>query len=200
MAEEGKIDVSSPYYLGAGDQPGNLITHVILKGDNQLNWSRAITLSFKSRQKFGFVDGTITKPTESKKLLDWETNNSMLVSWILRTIDPEVAASVPYMEEAKKLWDYLEKRFCVSTGPRIQQLRAKIVGCKQTKHMSVEDYYNTLMGLFDDLNQLKPPHGSECEKCTCNLAEKYAKDKEDEKLHQFQIAVDDELYTTVRTN
>lgn len=66
--------------------------------------------------------------------------------------------------------------------------------------MSVDDYYNTLMGLFDDLNQLKPPHGCECGKCTCNLAEKYAKDKEEEKLHQFLISVNDELYATVRTN
>lgn len=200
MAEELKIDVSSPYYLGAGDQPGNLITHVILKGENYLTWSRAITLSFKSRRKFGFVDGTITKPTENKKLLDWETNNSMLVSWILRTIDSKITSSIPYIEEAKKLWDYLEKRFCVSTGPRIQQLRANIIGCKQTKNMPIEDYYNTLMGFFDDLNQLKPPHGCECGKCTCNVAEKYAKDKEEEKLHQFLIGIDDELYATVRTN
>ena len=51
MAEEVKIDVSSRYYLGPEDQPRNLITHVILDADNYLIWSRAITLSFKSRLK-----------------------------------------------------------------------------------------------------------------------------------------------------
>ncbi|KAL2936302.1 Ribonuclease HII, partial [Bienertia sinuspersici] len=32
------IDISSPYFLGTGDQPGNLISHVILKGDNYMMW------------------------------------------------------------------------------------------------------------------------------------------------------------------
>uniref|UniRef100_A0A803LHY3 Retrotransposon Copia-like N-terminal domain-containing protein n=1 Tax=Chenopodium quinoa TaxID=63459 RepID=A0A803LHY3_CHEQI len=70
MGDEGKLDPSSPFYLGAGDQPGNLITHVVLKPDNYLAWSRAITLSLKSRRKYGFIDGTISKPPEKKKLLD----------------------------------------------------------------------------------------------------------------------------------
>lgn len=44
MEVEGKIDPSSPYYLASGDQPGNLITHVLLLGDNHFAWSRAIDL------------------------------------------------------------------------------------------------------------------------------------------------------------
>ncbi|CAO2820213.1 unnamed protein product [Amaranthus hypochondriacus] len=103
MVNDGKIDPTSPFYLGSGDQPGNLITHVILKGDNYLSWSRAISLSLKSRRKYGFVDGTISKPTESKKLLDWDTVNSMLVSWILKAIDPNITVSIPYFDEAKRL-------------------------------------------------------------------------------------------------
>lgn len=78
MEDTGKLDPSCLFYLGAGVQPGNTITNVVLKGDNYLAWSRAITLSLKSRRKFGFIDGTISKPTE-KKSLDWETVNSMLV-------------------------------------------------------------------------------------------------------------------------
>lgn len=59
MTGEDKIDSSSPYFLGSGDQPGNLITHITLKGDNYVAWARAITLSLKARRKFVFVDGTI---------------------------------------------------------------------------------------------------------------------------------------------
>lgn len=67
MVDDGKFDPSSLFYLGPGDQPGNLITHVILKGDNYLSWSREITLLLKSRWKLGFVEGTISKPIEKKK-------------------------------------------------------------------------------------------------------------------------------------
>ncbi|XP_056689078.1 uncharacterized protein [Spinacia oleracea] len=199
--DEGKIDPSSPYYLGAGDQPGNWITHVVLKGEkNYLACSREITLSLGSHRKFVFVDGTITKPTEKKKHLDSVTVNSMLVAWIMRTTYEKVASTVPYFDEAKKLWDYLSKRYRKANGPRLQQLRAVITACKQTKGMSLEEYYATLMGLFDDLNQLKPPHGCECGQCTCDIAGKYGLDKEEERLHQFLIGMDDDLYAVMRSN
>ena len=195
-----RINPTSPFYLGSGDQSGNLITHVILKGDNYLAWVRAITLSLKARRKFRFVDGTIHKPTDPKKLLDWETVNSMLVSWMLRSVDPKVAASFPYHDEAWSLWLYLESRFCVADGPRLQQLRANITICKQLKSMSMEDYYTQLMGWFDDLARLKPLHGCTCGKCTCDVAGRFAADREEEKLHQFFIGVDNNLYATVRSN
>ncbi|KAL2905464.1 Retrovirus-related Pol polyprotein from transposon TNT 1-94 [Bienertia sinuspersici] len=200
MVDDGKLDPSSPFYLGAGDQPGNLITHVTLKGDNYLAWSRAITLSLKSRRKFGFVDGTISKPSDKKKTLDWKTVNTMLVSWILKSIDPKIAASIPYFEEATPLWNYLAKRFCESSRPRLQQLRASITNCHQSKDMSVEDYYTTLMAFFDDLLRLKPPHGCECGSCSCNVAAKYEANREEEWLHQFLVGIDHDKYAAVKTN
>ncbi|GAA0141525.1 hypothetical protein LIER_02651 [Lithospermum erythrorhizon] len=57
MEEFEKIDTSSPYYLGSGDQPGNLLTHVFLHHDNYSGWSRAMTTALKARRKFVFVDG-----------------------------------------------------------------------------------------------------------------------------------------------
>ncbi|XP_075504517.1 uncharacterized protein LOC142541957 [Primulina tabacum] len=200
MADDGKIDPNSPYYLGSGDQPGNMITHVILSTKNYIAWARAIKLSLKARRKFVFVDGTITKPTEKKKQLDWDTVNSMLVSWITRTPDPKLAASIPFQDEAKRLWDYLEKRFCVANCPRLQQLRADITNCRQISNMSIDDYYTHLMGLYDELDRLKPLHACECGNCTCDVASRFAADREEEKLHQFLIGINDELYATVRSN
>uniref|UniRef100_A0A803MAX6 Uncharacterized protein n=1 Tax=Chenopodium quinoa TaxID=63459 RepID=A0A803MAX6_CHEQI len=76
-----------------------------------------MTLTLKSRRKFVFVDGIITKPTE-KKLLDWETINSMLVSWMLRSMEPKLASSIPFHDDAKKLWNYLAKKYCIANGLR----------------------------------------------------------------------------------
>lgn len=194
------IDTSSPYYLGSGDQLGNLITHVILTGDNYVSWVRAMTLSLKARRKYVFIAGTLTKPNDEKKLLDWETVNSMLVSWILRSIDSKLVASIPYHEEARKLWQYLEKRFCVVNGPCLQQLRAAIIDCKQAKDQTMEDYYSKLMGIYDELSRLKPLHGCDCGKCTRDVVGKYAKDRDEEILHQFLIGVNYDKYGGVRSN
>ena len=73
---------SSPFYLGSGDQPGNMIAHVTFSGDNYVAWARAMTLSLRARRKYGFVEGKIDKSTEPMGLLDWETVHSMIVSWI----------------------------------------------------------------------------------------------------------------------
>ena len=194
------IDITSPFYLGSGDQPGNFISHIILKGDNYLSWSRAITLSLKSRRKFGFVDGSIVKPTAAHDILDWDTVNSMIVSWINRTLDPKIISSIPFHDTARALWLYLEKRYCVANGPRIQQLRAQITDCRQLKSMTIEDYYTKLMGLYDELDRLKPiPHCS-CGLCTCGVVNKFRQDRDEEILHQFYIGIDDDIYGTVRTN
>lgn len=66
--------------------------------------------------------------------------------------------------------------------------------------MSIEEYFTRLMGLFDELARLKPLHGCICNQCTCGLAEKLAADREEEKIHQFLIGLDDDLYRTTRSN
>ncbi|KAL2928644.1 Stage 0 sporulation protein A-like protein [Bienertia sinuspersici] len=74
---------------------------------------------------------------DSNKILDWETVNTMLVSWMFRSMDTKVSASIPYFDEAKTLLDYLEKRFCVANGLRLQQLIASIIDCKQSHYMTI---------------------------------------------------------------
>lgn len=66
--------------------------------------------------------------------------------------------------------------------------------------MSVEDYFNKLMALYADLERLNPLHTCTCGLCTSNVVEKFIKDREEEKLHQFLIGIDDDYYAAVLTN
>ncbi|KAL2924520.1 Ribose-phosphate pyrophosphokinase [Bienertia sinuspersici] len=161
-----KLDPSSPNYLGLGDQPGNYF-------------------GIKSRHKFVFIDSTITKPMDSNKILDWETVNTMLVSWMFRSMDTKVSASIPYFDEAKTLSDYLEKRFCVANGLRLQQLIASIIDCKQSHYMTLQIVI--LVFFFMILLDL-------------NLFMGALIDREEEKFHQFLIDVDPDKYGPVKSN
>ncbi|CAH9097619.1 unnamed protein product [Cuscuta epithymum] len=194
------VDITSSYYLGSGDQPGNLITHIIFRGDNYVAWSRAILLSLKARRKHVFVDGTLTKPAEEAQRSNWETTNSMVVSWLLRSMEPTVVVSIPFHEEARALWVYLEKRYSVANGPRLQQLKASISACKQTKTMTVDAYYTALMSLYDELDRLKPLPACSCGRCTCDVVGKIVTERAEERFHQFLIGIDDEIFGTVRSN
>lgn len=124
----------------------------------------------------------------------------MLVSWLLRSMDLKLAASIPFHDDVERLWEYLEKRFCVTNGLRLQQLRAAIVDCKQQCSITIEAYFTKLMGLYDELNRLKPLHGYVCNLFTCNFARIFATDRDEEKIHQFLIGLDDEIYGTPRSN
>ncbi|XP_074314831.1 uncharacterized protein LOC141651000 [Silene latifolia] len=138
----------SPFHLGSQDNPGNTITHVQLRGENYDEWARSIRLALKARRKFGFVDGTIAKPTEN--LDDWSTVHSMIVSWIMNTIEPSLRTTISYYEDAALLWKDLQDRFCVVNGIRVSA-RNGLSECKQRKNESIAHYFGRLKIIWDDI-------------------------------------------------
>lgn len=73
-----------------------------------------------SRNKLGFLDGTIPRPKNgSPDLEDWWTIQAMFVSWIKMSIEPALRSNVSHKNVAKELWDHLKKRFSVMNGLKI---------------------------------------------------------------------------------
>ena len=59
-------DPSNPYFLHHGDNQGNVLVSQPLTGqDNYVSWSRAMQLSISIKNKLGFLDGSIQKPSPS---------------------------------------------------------------------------------------------------------------------------------------
>ena len=101
---KGMKKTPSPYDLNASDNPGNVITQVQLRGENYDEWARAVKIALRARRKWGFIDGTHKEPNkDASKIEDWWTVQSMLVSWILNTIEPNLRSTVAYVENAKDL-------------------------------------------------------------------------------------------------
>ncbi|XP_048228572.1 uncharacterized protein LOC125369730 [Ricinus communis] len=119
------------YYLGSSDGPGNVITPIQLRGDNYDEWARAVKHSLTAKRKFGFVDGSIMKPTDPEKIEDWIAVHSMLVSWINNTLDAFVRSTLEDYDDASVLWTNLKNRFCVVSVTRICYLKMALGECKQ---------------------------------------------------------------------
>lgn len=118
---------SSLYYLHPSDNPGALITSVLLRGDNYSEWATKLSnWSIQAKQKFGFLNGSLPKPTTEPDLSRWLATNSMLVGWIRTSIDPKIRSTVTFVSDAHKLWETLQRRFSVRNGVRIHQLRDAI--------------------------------------------------------------------------
>ncbi|KAL9299401.1 putative retrotransposon gag domain, retrotransposon Copia-like protein [Arabidopsis thaliana] len=168
----------SPYDLTAADNPGAVISHPLFKGSNYDEWSCGMKTALCSRKKFGFLDGSIARPAEgSADLDDWWTIQALLVSWIKMSIDSSLRSSISHRDVAKDLWDNLKKRFSVTNGPRIQQLKAELACCKQ-RGLAIEAYYGKLNQIWDNMAHYRPVRVCKCGKCDCDLGFLQEQDRE----------------------
>ena len=76
-------------------------------------------MSLRSKNKLGFIDGAISKPTEKDGKTVAEINagemvNSTIQSWIMNIIDPKLHKSVAYVHSACTLWENIRKRCVVA--------------------------------------------------------------------------------------
>lgn len=56
-------NANHPLYIHHFDQPGtSLVAHMLME-DNYINWVQAITMALTIKNKKGFIDGTLTRPT-----------------------------------------------------------------------------------------------------------------------------------------
>lgn len=189
----------SPYDLTSADNPGAVISHPLFTGSNYDEWACSMKTALCSRKKFGFLDGTISKPVEgSPDLEDWWTIQALLVSWNKMSIDPVVKKNVSNRDVAKDLWDHLKKRFSVMNGPKLQQLKSELACCKQ-RGLTIETYYGKLTKIWDSMASFRPVRTCKCGGCVCDLGALEEKDREEDKVHEFLFGLDDALFRTVRS-
>ena len=60
------IDTQSPYFLHPFDSPGAIITSIKFDGKNYELWEIAVRTSLRSKNKLGFIDGTISKSVKEE--------------------------------------------------------------------------------------------------------------------------------------
>ena len=138
MTKDGSfiIDSQSPYYLHPSDSLGAIITSIKFDGKNYELWESAVRTSLRSKNKLGFIDGTISRPVkeDGKSLAEintWEMVNSIIQSWLTNVIEPTLHKSVAYVDSAQKLWENIKKRYVVANIPKIHKLKSEIASSKQ---------------------------------------------------------------------
>lgn len=125
----GTNDPSSPYYIHHSDHPGLVLVSKPLTGENYGTWSRSMSIALSAKNKTGFIDGSIQKPshlTQPTEFQFWRRCNDMILSWILNSLEPDLANSVIYVETAHEVWTDLKDRFSQSNAPRIFQIQRSI--------------------------------------------------------------------------
>lgn len=121
-----------------------------------------------SKNKLKFINGKLLMPSEDDRFFEsWERCNSMVVSWINRTLNPQISSSVVYIDSAKVIWDELHDRFTKGNHFRLSDLLRNVHSIKQGER-SISDFYTDLRILWDDLEALRPIRDCSCAvRCNC---------------------------------
>ena len=100
----------NPYFLSSSENPGNiLVTQPLLGMRNYQSWSRAMILALTAKKKIGFVNGKVIKPDLDSPLYeDWESCNTMVLSWMINSMHVDVSSSIMYCETTRKMWIELQ--------------------------------------------------------------------------------------------
>ncbi|XP_070675836.1 uncharacterized protein [Malus domestica] len=149
LSKGSAADVSNPLFIHHLDHPSIMLVLKPLNGDNYSTWSRAMRISLSAKNKLGFVNGTVTPPSEKTKPDDhatWQRWNDMIVAWIINSIDSEFSDSILYMTDAHAIWEELRERYSQSNAPWIFQLQRDIVSLTQDQ-LSIATYYTKLKKL-----------------------------------------------------
>ena len=89
-------------------------------------------MAWTAKNKIGFVDGTIPKPTPNDLLFSiWCRCNSMVSSWIINDVSRDIAYSLLYIDSAFEVWRDLHDRFNQGNGPRVFQIKKQLSNLTQ---------------------------------------------------------------------
>ncbi|XP_022852745.1 uncharacterized protein LOC111374322 [Olea europaea var. sylvestris] len=168
-----------------------------------------MTNALQAKSKFGFVDGSVKRPTSGlSEEPAWIKCNSMVISRIFNSLYPSLHDSVAYFVTAQEMWNDLEERFSQGNAPRIHQLKTEMMNTLQ-QGMTVSVYYTKLKAIWDELSTYSQILPCTCgsakaltvereKECTCGSVKALTVEREKEKVHQFLMGLN-EKYNTVRS-
>lgn len=143
------------------------ITNQKLNGANYLAWSRAVELFIKGRRKKEYLSEKMEPPNEtSDKYAVWEAENSMIMSWLLGSMTPDVSNTFMMYQTAAEIWTATKEMF--SKRDNISELYELEVVQKDLKQgdQTVSKFFSNLSQIWQQIDSL------ESYKWTCNTDEK----------------------------
>ncbi|CAA7046666.1 unnamed protein product [Microthlaspi erraticum] len=79
----GNSAVDASMSLSSTDNPGAMITSVLLTGENYNEWASEMLNALQAKKKTGYIDGSKVKPTgPGNNHESWIAVNFMVVGWL----------------------------------------------------------------------------------------------------------------------
>ncbi|KAF3781664.1 hypothetical protein EJ110_NYTH36296 [Nymphaea thermarum] len=144
-----------------GGNPFSYGSTVKLDGHNYELWSRSFMLSVKGHRKRHIIEED--EPTnKSGKYLTWEEDDSMVMSWIMNSVQPQIAFTITYYTTAKEMWEFLRQTYSQDKNvSKILQVEEEKLHNLRQGSQDLSQYFATVKATYERLKFLRPP----CKSC-----------------------------------
>lgn len=147
-------DMLNPLFLHPSDNASSIQVDKLQGSADYRSWSRSMEINLASKRKLGFINGTVTKPTDDVTKAElWEACNNMVIAWITGNVSSTVRQSIMFMTNACEMWQNLETRFTLTNGSRKYKLSKDLYEVRQHT-ASVNEYYTTMKTLWEELDSM----------------------------------------------
>ena len=125
-----------------------------LNGSNYLEWSQSVKLAIDGRGKLGYLTGEVKAPKESDDGYNhWRSENSLVMAWLLNSMDSAIAKPHLFMKTAKEVWESVKETYSdLENFSQIVELKTKLWQSRQGSR-SVTVYYNEMVAIWQELDQ-----------------------------------------------
>ena len=129
------------------------ITAFKLNGRNFIPWSRSMQMLIRGKGKFGLIDGSIPQPEKTDPSYPaWEIQNSLVMTWLIQSMESQVAEIYLLYPTAKAIWEGIMRSFSdLEDSSQMFFLRTRARNLRQ-ETSSVTTYFHSLTRLWQELD------------------------------------------------
>ena len=129
------------------------ITNHKLNGCNFLQLSRFVQMVIRGKGKFGYLDGSIAKPSpDNPSFQTWDIQNSMAMAWLVHSMEDSIGETYLFYSTAKGIWDAVHLAYSnYDYTSQVFELQNRARSLKQGD-LDVTRYFNLLKKLWQELD------------------------------------------------
>ncbi|GAV83732.1 UBN2_3 domain-containing protein [Cephalotus follicularis] len=128
------------------------ISLIKFDGTNYLPWSKACMIFVMANKLAGYLTGTTTRPIQADDEEKGLSEDALVMSWLLHSIEPAISPQYMMMESAKDIWDAISRQY----SQKNNYAQAYEI-CKESREMShgglsLAAYYSNLSHIWQQLD------------------------------------------------
>ncbi|XP_013614041.1 uncharacterized protein LOC106431302 [Brassica napus] len=189
----------NPYYLHHNDHAGLvLVTDRVTTAADFNSWRRSVRMALNVRNKLGFIDGTISKPSHMHRDYgDWSRCNDIVAMWLMKSVSKKIAQSLLFISTAEGIWNNLLSHFKQDDAPCVFDIEQRLSKIEQGS-MDVSTYYTELVALWEEHQNFVELPICTFGKCECDAAALWEKLQQCSRMTKFLMGLNESYEHTRR--